>query len=301
MSLPASEFDVKVIEGAVFGFCYDYPEYCRLDRSFTTRYVPNGDNMDFTVTVKLCVFCGSDGGKQYEEAIANKVKNIVMQASRYTTDFERIKFVHDYLCNTVKYNTASYFGPLNGPDYQLAHCAYGALLNGRAVCDGYANAFVFAMHELGYECGQVIGKSQNQNHAWNIIKVNGEYYYMDVTWDDGDGNGTSYDYFCITREKLLQDHSLTPEYNYPDATSEAMSYFRQIGCEMSSYDYETAAAIIESQKDNKVIYLKFTTKEAYADAMKDFTAITNCIRNITGRRMVKYTDNSAGLTLKFYT
>ncbi len=300
MTVPESEFDISEIENAVYAFCYDFPEYCRLDTSFSTRYSTSGGQVSYTVSVNLCAFCRNSDGLDYDKRLAAEVKKIADAARQYSGDFEKIKYVHDYLCETVTYTNAAYLGSLTGPDYQLAHCAYGALLNGKAVCDGYASAFECIMHELGYECGIVLGKSRNQNHAWNVIKVKGEYYYVDVTWDDTDGDGTDYQYFCITRAETEQSHSFSSDYSYPNASATAMSYYENIGAVMDSYDYDRASEIINSQRNNDIIALKFSNKQSYDAAVADLTALSGKIREINGRRLVQYNNDPAAMIIKFY-
>lgn len=88
------------------------------------------------------------------------------------SDFEKVLYINDYLCRNCTY------------DLDAANCynAYGVLVEKRAVCQGYALAFMELAKQLNVECEFV--SSLSLNHAWNIVKVNGSYYYIDVTWND---------------------------------------------------------------------------------------------------------------------
>ena len=130
--------------------------------------------------------------------------------------------------------------------------AYGALVDGKAVCEGYTRAFQLLCAELGIECVSVNGTSKpegsdkEENHIWNAVKLDGDWYYVDVTWNDVQAETDEYElteiekhlYFNITTERLLEDHHISPLYGsgeeaeyynafVPDCTAESCNYFRK--------------------------------------------------------------------------
>jgi len=120
-----------------------------------------------------------------------------------------------------------------------SYCAYGALVLGKGVCEAYSEAMKLIMDKLGIECTIVTGESQDQNHAWNIIKIDNEFYQLDVTWNDpviDDGSNTiRYDYFNITDSEMARDHSWETD-SYPACTSTKHNYFYYNSLVVSSYD-----------------------------------------------------------------
>ena len=124
---------------------------------------------------------------------------------------EQIRFVHDYLVDTIAYDKS-----LNKDNI---YNVYGALGNKLAVCEGYARAFKYIMDEMNIPCIIVCGTAINpsgeiENHAWNYVKVENRWYAIDVTWDDpiilGGGTLTKevrYSYFLVGRSKLFEDHT----------------------------------------------------------------------------------------------
>ena len=96
------------------------------------------------------------------------------------TDEEIVLAYHEYLTSTVAYAYAAYLqGSLGGAhEYDM----YGALVNHSSVCQGYAETMFYLLKKAGLSCA--IASSQNINHAWNIVKVNGKWYHVDATWDD---------------------------------------------------------------------------------------------------------------------
>ncbi len=136
-----------------------------------------------------------------------------------TTRYERLKSAHDWLCEQVVYTS----------DAPRAHEAAGALLDGQAVCDGYAKAFKLICDELEIPCIIVAGTAyQNGSeelHAWNYVCMeNGKWYGVDATWDDGTG-GITASYFLVG--------SLT----VPSATHGSFSHSHRPNGNFSSGDY----------------------------------------------------------------
>ena len=97
------------------------------------------------------------------------------------TDYQNILFVHDYLVNNIDYDS----------NYQAvgSYSIYGALIEKKCVCEGYAKAFKYILNSAGYECELLQGTATNstgqtESHAWNAVKLNEVWYEVDPTWDD---------------------------------------------------------------------------------------------------------------------
>ncbi|MBO4816623.1 MAG: hypothetical protein J5507_07070 [Clostridia bacterium] len=135
------------------------------------------------------------------------------------TEHQNILFIHDYLVNNIEYDsTYKSTGSYN---------IYGALIEKRCVCEGYAKAFKYLTNCAGYNCELMQGVATNssgesENHAWNCIKLNGIWYQVDTTWDDpiiigGNGrtnNDIKYRYFLKGSNTFNRDHVL--EYQFSD-------------------------------------------------------------------------------------
>ena len=144
-----------------------------------------------------------------ENAI-EQVKNGIISLTSGKSDYEKIKIVHDYLIDNVEYDTTV----LGSNIYNI----YGALVSKKCVCEGYAKAFQYLMNELGIDNAIVIGTATNsnnetENHAWNYVKLDNNWYAVDVTWDDpiiiGGGklsNQSRYQYFLNGSSTFNQNH-----------------------------------------------------------------------------------------------
>jgi transglutaminase-like putative cysteine protease len=115
-----------------------------------------------------------------------------------TSEYEKALAIHDYLVLHMRYDAEnSYRDP------------YGALILGSGVCEAYARTFKMLAKMAGLECDYVFGQAKGA-HAWNRVKVNGEYFYVDVTYDDPvpDAPGRlSRKYFYLGAAEMNKDHT----------------------------------------------------------------------------------------------
>jgi hypothetical protein len=121
------------------------------------------------------------------------------------TDFRKYKYIHDALVNNCFYYES------DGDCYT----AYGCLVGGNAVCEGYSKALMLVCDRAGIPCLPVIGQGVNedgsvQGHIWNKVMLDGEWYASDITWDDpvfeSAENYLRYDYFSVTDEEMSRNH-----------------------------------------------------------------------------------------------
>lgn len=109
---------------------------------------------------------------------------------------------HNYLAKTVEYWKKEEPNPL---ERSYMQSAYGALINHRCVCQGYAEAYKRLLDSQGIPCEVICGKirGSREYHAWNAVSFDGgNYYHVDVTWDSHGGGRVDWNYFCKTDEEL---------------------------------------------------------------------------------------------------
>ena len=162
------------------------------------------------------------------DAAKAKAKVIVGQIIKSNmSDYECVKAIHDYLVKNVNYDSKSIAdGSINDNEGHPSHTAEGALCKNLAVCDGYAKAFELLCAESGIYAYMMYGDGinpdgQKESHAWNVVKVNGEWYQVDCTWDDPvingsvvtDGSNLTYTYFLLTDTEMYKDHVLDASYS----------------------------------------------------------------------------------------
>lgn len=124
---------------------------------------------------------------------------------------ENIKAVHDYIINNAKYDEAY----LTDESKYMSNNAYGALVEGYAICSGYADAMSLFLERMDV----INHKVSNDKHVWNMVYIDGKWLHLDLTWDDPIANNgrnyLRYDYFLINNEGLLKldttEHSFDAE------------------------------------------------------------------------------------------
>lgn len=145
-------------------------------------------------------FAPDDSSRLEENLVTLRIEEILEEIiGPEMTDEEKIKAIHDYLTAHITYDPNA----VEGESSPMSHTAYGALINGIAVCDGYAEAFKFLLDRVGIENVLIFGESNENgefsgdvNHAWNLVEINGVYFHYDLTWDDDDVNQkTVYTYY----------------------------------------------------------------------------------------------------------
>ncbi len=119
-------------------------------------------------------------------------------------DFEKELAVHDMLVERCTYDKKA-LGVFGGHSLN-ADNAYGALFNGEAICGGYSQSFKLLTEMLGFQCDIISGTNdEGEEHAWDLISINGERYYVDVTWDDpvpDNGGLVSHEFYNVTEDKM---------------------------------------------------------------------------------------------------
>ena len=176
--IPVINVNTNDIADVIDSVIYDHPELFWIDTSYTYLYTKDNVCRQIVLSYNNLV-----NDLDSNKAIFNdKINTILVGANKYSSLFEKEKYIHDYLINNISYNL----------DAQYNQTAYSALINGSTVCAGYSKAFQLLMNNLGIPTYYVVGVSKGENHAWNIISVNNSYYNVDVTWDDSSYNKYKY-------------------------------------------------------------------------------------------------------------
>lgn len=139
-----------------------------------------------------------------DHELLDEVVDRILDKVTATTDYEIELQIHDLLLKNVKYVNKKKV---------TEHTIEGPLLNKKAVCEGIAKAMKYLMNKKGVECEMVLGKLKEDTsvyHAWNVVRVDGEWYHIDVTADIcmSDDNGFRYDYFNLSDDEISTDHQI---------------------------------------------------------------------------------------------
>lgn len=190
-----------------------------------------------------------------DTAVLIKVKEIISQVIKDSmTDYEKELAIHDYLVLNYKYD---YYNLQNNTVPDESYTVYGLLIKGTGVCQAYAEATNLLLNAVGIECDMVIGTSKGESHGWNIVKLDDEYYMLDVTYDDPAPDETgyvSYKYFNVTADQLALDHEWDSS-KWPTANGTKYNYYVYNDLVVDNYnDFKRLVAkkIKEGQKHIQV-------------------------------------------------
>ncbi|SEM87919.1 Transglutaminase-like superfamily protein [Paenisporosarcina quisquiliarum] len=173
--------------------------------------------------------------KADRKVILEKNKKVNMEVDRIIkenirkgmSDLDKVKSIHDYLVLSVAYDYDNFLkNNVSDDSYE----AYGALINKIAVCDGYTKSMALILNKVGVQTIQVTGIANGGNHSWNMVKIDGQYYHVDTTWDDPVPNkpgSVHYNYFLKNTKQLKVNHQWD-ETTYPVATSSKFNYFHNM-------------------------------------------------------------------------
>ncbi len=252
----------------------DHPELFFVEGYSYTKYT-RGDritSIDFSGTYSMDRETAEARRKEIEAGAESLLAGIDGSADQYT----KVKYVYDTIIRETDYDPAS-------PDNQNI---YSVFVNHSSVCQGYAKAVQYLLNRLGVECTLVLGTVETdagqEGHAWNLVKVDGSYYYLDATWGDAsyslqDGQAAedmtipeiNYDYLNVTTEELLRSHSLKGTIPMPQCIAIEANYYAKEGALFSSYDREQMQALFDRAKaeNREGVAVKCTSEECYFEIL----------------------------------
>lgn len=252
----------------------DHPELFFVEGYSYTKYT-RGDritSVEFSGTYSMDRETAEARRKEIEAAAENILAGVDGSADQYT----KVKYVYDTIIRETDYDPAS-------PDNQNI---YSVFVNHRSVCQGYAKAAQYLLNRLGVECTLVLGTVETEGgqegHAWNLVKVDGSYYYLDATWGDAsyslqDGETVedmsipeiNYDYLNVTTEELLKSHSLKDTVPMPQCIATEANYYAKEGALFSSYDREQMQALFDRARteNREGVAVKCTSAECYSEIL----------------------------------
>ena len=139
-------------------------------------------------------------------AMQVKLDQLVGQANTLCqTDLEKVFYVHEWLVQNIAYDREHL-----SDDVQDDHNLRGALLEGTAVCDGYAKTYALTLRKLGIT--GVLVTSKDIGHAWNMVELDGNWYQVDCTWDDP-VDGSDQLGYCMHKHLLCTTEEMNTNHN----------------------------------------------------------------------------------------
>ncbi len=229
------------------------------------------ENSDYRI-YRFYYLDDADDNEKMQSRVEKEADNILAAISDSAEDdWEKLLVIHDELVKRTEF--------VNDDEDIHSHDIYGALVEHKAVCQGYTYAMTYIAAKAGIESTELYSKE----HTWNKFpSLSSGEKYTDVTWDDlgkSDENGNPYilhDFFCITKSEMesLDEHKPedTRDSNEKD-TSSGDNYFKKMGYYIASGDkLGFKACVMEQFKSAKnVIEIRFESKDDYNNAQEWMT------------------------------
>ncbi len=244
--------DLRHIHDYILG---DHPEYFWADRGLEWSYI-NGNKV---TEIRFKYQYPKSVVPTIQLQIDKAVRKICEGITADYTEYDIALHVYEQLINTIDYDTVGLQIQKSPEGFQGAddlRSIYGAFIDKRCVCVGYAYATQYILRKYGIECSTI----SNEVHAWNLVKLEGDYYYIDTTWGDPSNtdplkessDNISYAYFCMTTEALnaLESHEIPPEFNVPECTATKCNYFIRSGLYFEYLDTERLQALFDKSFAN---------------------------------------------------
>ena len=204
------------------------------------------------------------------------------------SDFDKALYVFETLIEKVDYD----------PESQENQNILSVFLYNSTVCQGYSDAAWYLLDKLGIKSTVITGEVKGDNHAWNLVYLDGAYYYMDVTWGNSkylDGNNDTakrinYAYFAMTSEEIGQNHVITSRFDVPECLSNADNYFVHQGLYYDWYGVDSIGNRLAQSynSQDKEISLKFSNSDLFTQVKKYFIDDNHIANYCKGIKSVYY-------------
>ena len=242
----------------------DHPEIFWADGSLAYTYSALGK----VVTVTPGYTMSASEVAPMRMRIEAEADGLLASLGTDATEYDIARAAYTYIISTTDYDIAA-------PDSQNIVSVF---VNHVSVCAGYARAYQYLLQRAGIFCAYVEGTVADgaEDHAWNLVNIDGEFAYVDTCWGDPtylgsspniDPAGVIYDYLCLTTEEITRDgHVFEDSSIWPVCASTSLDYYRRHGLFFDAYEEAALAASFLAQTADgaRTCAFKFATDEAVA-------------------------------------
>lgn len=259
-----STMDTGVLDRAYQAVSADYGEIFWASGYVYTQY-KQGDTLLGLVFSPEYTMNESER-REMQQKIDPEVELILAGIGMEAGDYEKARYIYEYLASNVDYELES----------EENQNIISVFIHKKTVCQGYASATQYLLQRLGIQSSIVTGTADGGPHAWNLVRLDGAYYYLDTTWgnsmyqsaSEGRKRFTNYNYFAVTTDEINKTHTADTSYALPECTAVEDNYYVREGLYFTTADMAAAGAACRESYVSKAdsVSLKFASPELYLQA-----------------------------------
>ena len=212
------------IEVALYRFLLDHPEVFYINNKYTISTSSNVFGTKINLIFDYLVESQDELNNKIEQ-IKESISEVEKNIKDGDTELDIELKTHDYIGKNVTYYSYDQIEniPIN------CHNIYGTLIEKQAVCDGISKTLKLVLNNYNMDCIVVTGKLKKESHAWNMVKLDDNWYNLDTTSDKSvktsDKNYVIHSYFNINNDLILNTHSFDNKEILPFADSMDKNYY----------------------------------------------------------------------------
>ncbi|MBR5134018.1 MAG: hypothetical protein IKV35_00290 [Clostridia bacterium] len=266
----------------------DHPELFWVSGAYGYMYYVGNDGLNYIYSMQQNYGCTQEEIAAQQAAIDAAADECLDGITDETPYADRVKRVHDWLVLRADYDVSH--------KAAYTHDMRGIMLNGTGVCESYSRSFQYLMYRCGIQTIVTGGKAASgESHMWNVLLLNGDWYQMDVTWNDpvfGSELATimksyiGYTYYNVTTAQIRSDRVILAEYSnfdktyqvtypIPNCTATAENHDLKTAVELTSFDVAVMApAVAKSIENGEQAVFKPSGSYTMAAFQSDFANAT---------------------------